>query len=187
VYTSGQLPAGFVRARAQGEGDDVVLRELFGLPAHALIVHAAVVFIPLAALAAVLYGVWPALRRHIWWAMLGLGVLAPVVGWVARLSGNEYKTYWLQHGAAGEFLDSINKHQSYGNVTSWLATALGLVMLATVLYAIPGPVAVGRPTGAAARVLPVVAAVASVALAAVTLYYVILTGDAGAHATHPEL
>jgi hypothetical protein len=158
-----------------------VFREFAGLPAHALVVHAAVVFIPLAALAAILYAVWPALRKHIWWAVLGLGVLAPIVGWVARLSGAEYKKYWVANGAGGEFLDQINKHEAYGNTTALWATALGVIMLAMVLYAIPRS---GPPL---TRLAGLITSVLTVVVALVTLYYVILTGDAGAHASHVEL
>jgi hypothetical protein len=162
-----------------------VFRELFGLPAHALIVHAAVVFIPLAALAAILYAAWPALRRHIWWAVLGLGVAAPVTGWAARLSGDQYKAWWLDHGASGSFLDEINAHQALGEVTSLWATGLGVAMLFMALYAIPGPVALVKGSSPAA--LRIAVAVITVAVSAVTLYYVIRTGDAGAHATHNEI
>ena len=157
-----------------------MFREFAGLPTHALVVHAAVVFIPLACLGAILYAVWPALRKHIWWAVLGLGVLAPVTAWVARLSGDEYKAYWVSTGASGEFLAAINKHQGYGNTLSIWATLLGVVMLAMVLYAIP------RNRAPMSRLAGLVTQVLVVLVALVTLYYAILTGDAGAHATHPE-
>jgi hypothetical protein len=163
-----------------------VFRELFGLPAHALIVHAAVVFIPLATVAAILYAVWPTVRKHIWWAVLGLGVLAPVTAWAARLSGEEYESWWLETGASGTILDEMNQHQALGNVLAWWATGLGVAMLATVLYAIPGPISLGRG-GSSSQVVRLVAAVVTVALAAVTLYYVIRTGDAGARVSHNEI
>ena len=161
--------------------------ELFGLPAHALIVHAAVVFIPLAAIVGIVYAVIPATRTYVWWAVLGLGVAAPVTGWAARLSGDKYKQYWLEHGASGEFLDAINKHQSFGNPTAWWATALGVVLLVMVLYTIPGPLSLA-PKGTALPVaVRLVTIVVTVVVSLVALYYVIRTGDAGAHATHPEL
>ena len=158
-----------------------MFREFAGLPTHALVVHAAVVFIPVASIGAILYAVWPALRRHIWWAVLGLGVLAPVTAWIARLSGDEYKAYWVSTGAGGEFLDTINKHQAYGNTLSLWATLLGAVVVAMVLFAIPrtGP-PMSRLAGRVTQVL-------AVGVAVVTLYYAVRTGDAGAHATHPEL
>jgi hypothetical protein len=162
-----------------------VFRELFGLPAHALIVHAAVVFIPLAAVAAILYAVWPGVRKNLWWAVLGLGILAPVTGWAARLSGQEYETWWLANGAGGTFVDEINQHQALGNVLSWWATGLGVVMLAMVLYVFP--VKAPASGGPSSSVVRVVSAVVTVAVAGVTLYYVIRTGDAGAHLSHNEI
>jgi hypothetical protein len=143
-----------------------------------------VVFIPLAGVAAVLYALWPGLRKHIWWAVAALGIAAPAAGWAARLSGEEYEKWWLANGAGGSFVDEINQHQALGNVLAWWATGLGVAMLAWVLYLIPAPVV---KRGAAAPVARLVGAVATVAVAAVTLYYVIRTGDAGAHVSHNEI
>ena len=165
-----------------------MFRELFGLPAHALIVHAAVVFIPLATLAAILYAVWPALRKYTWWAVLGLGVLAPASGWAARLSGDQYKEWWTTppQSVGGSALDEINNHQSLGDLLSWWTTGLGVAMLVMVLYAIPAPVG---PLKGGPRPVVVQLAVAAVTVvvAAVTLYYAIRTGDAGARTSHPEI
>jgi hypothetical protein len=163
-----------------------MFRELFDLPAHALIVHAAVVFVPLAALAAILYAVWPSLRKHIWWAVLGLGVLAPATAWAAVLSGQEYERIWVDRigpdpqGPSLDLLNEIDQHQSFGNVTAYLATALGVLMLVAVLWAIP--VKASRPA-----VVRFVTALLTVGVAAATLYYVIKTGDAGARASHEEI
>jgi len=161
-----------------------VFRELLGLPAHAFIVHATVVFIPLAAVAAILYALWPSVRKHIWWAVLALGVVAPITAWAARLSGEEYEKYWLSIGASGPILDEINQHQALGNVLSWWATGLGVAMLVTVLYLIPAPIVKG---GAKSSIVRIVGSVVTVAAAIVTLYYVIRTGDAGAHVSHPDI
>jgi hypothetical protein len=160
-----------------------------GLPAHALIVHAAVVFIPLAVASAIVYAVLPASRRYLWWVVLGLGVVAPLTAWAARLSGNEYKAYWVAHGASGQFLANVDNHQSYGNMTSWLATGLGVVMLVMVLFLLPRPTELlrGSPSKPANPVLSIATAVVVVALGAVTAYYVYKTGDAGARLTHPNI
>jgi hypothetical protein len=47
-----------------------------GLPAHVLLVHAVVVFVPLAALLVILSAVWPAARRR-------LGIITPIVALIA--------------------------------------------------------------------------------------------------------
>jgi hypothetical protein len=168
-----------------------VFYEISGLPAHALIVHVAVVFIPLAVLAAIVYAVLPATRRHVWWIVAALGVIAPLAAWAARLSGNEYRNYWISHGASGEFLNKINTHQSYGIPTSLLTTGLGVVMLLMVFYAIPYPRVSGSTGSAAAasqpQVIVWVTVVVTVGLALVTAYYVFKTGDTGARATDPAL
>lgn len=158
-----------------------MLTSVFGLPAHVLIVHAAVVFIPLAALAGIVYTLVPRSRSHIWWAVLGLGVIAPLAGWAARISGTSFRQQKIDEGASGAFLDSINRHQSFGLPTSWWATGLGVALLVTVLYAIPGPISFGAGRSPAAAVR-VAAVVVTVVVSVVTLYYVIRTGDSGAHA-----
>ena len=162
--------------------------EIMGLPAHALIVHAAVVFIPLAVLAAIAYALVPFTRRHIWWIVLALAIVAPGAAWAARLSGDQYRAYWVDHGASGEFLNKIDIHQSFGNTCSLWTTGLGVVMLALVLYAIPRPVdAGGSAVAVRPRALVLVTVVVTVVVALITAYYVYKTGDAGARATHPTI
>jgi hypothetical protein len=63
---------------------------------------------PLAALAAIVYAWCRSQRRHIWWIAAALGVIAPAAAWAARLSGDNYRNYWISHGASGEFLNKIN-------------------------------------------------------------------------------
>ena len=58
-----------------------------GLPVHALVLHAAVVFIPLLALGAVVYAVVPRWRSRTGWAALLLALVAPVCAFVTRESG----------------------------------------------------------------------------------------------------
>ena len=121
----------------------------------------------------------------------------PPYRWAARLSGGEYKAYWESHGASGEYLAHINTHQAYGNTLSLVATGLGLVMLAMVLFVFPlhiGPTGVplhigptGTPSKSVNAVLSISTVVVVVALGAVTAYYVFKTGDAGARVTHPDI
>ncbi|GIL27937.1 DUF2231 domain-containing protein [Actinocatenispora comari] len=67
------------RASCRESEGDVVFGEIAGLPAHVLLIHVVVVLVPLAALAAVLCAVWPALRRRI-------GVLLPILALVALVA-----------------------------------------------------------------------------------------------------
>jgi hypothetical protein len=60
---------------------------IFGLPAHALLVHAVVVLAPLTALLEILCGFWPAARRRLVWLVLALAVVTTVVTPVAADAG----------------------------------------------------------------------------------------------------
>ena len=62
---------------------DVVL----GLPLHPLVVHAAVVLVPVAALVVALAGVWPRFRRWAGWLPAALALAVLVVVPVATQSG----------------------------------------------------------------------------------------------------
>src|SRR3954468_20452588 len=61
--------------------------QVAGLPMHALVVHAAVVFTPLAVLAAVVFAIVPRWRYLTRWPTVVLSAAAFVSVWIARLSG----------------------------------------------------------------------------------------------------
>jgi hypothetical protein len=65
----------------------VELETLFGLPAHPLVVHAAVVMLPLAALATIACAAIPRARRYYAPIALGLAVLATLAVGLAQGSG----------------------------------------------------------------------------------------------------
>ena len=60
---------------------------LFGLPAHPLILHAAVVLVPLAAIGTIAIAFWPAARRRIGWVVVGLALVGTVSCYLASKSG----------------------------------------------------------------------------------------------------
>jgi len=60
---------------------------IFGLPSHPLIVHAAVVLVPLAAIGAIVIAFWPAARERIGWITAGLGVVGFFFAFFAKQSG----------------------------------------------------------------------------------------------------
>jgi len=64
-----------------------ILDSLFGLPAHPLLVHGAVVLVPLAALGTIVIAFWPAARERIGWITTGLGVVGFVFAFLAKESG----------------------------------------------------------------------------------------------------
>ena len=152
--------------------------EFMGLPVHPLLVHAAVVFVPLLCLLAVVYAVVPRLRAMTGWAAAALAVAAPFAAWFATLSGKELEAKLLAQGMSGPIVQQINDHQGFGDRTLYFSIALGVVTLLMVfLY--------GTRSGRA-RTIPsaasIVLAVITIGLAAGTGYYAFKTGDSGARA-----
>ena len=60
---------------------------IFGLPGHPLLVHAAVVLVPLAAIGTIVIAFWPAARNRIGWITAGLGVVGFFFAFFAKESG----------------------------------------------------------------------------------------------------
>lgn len=148
--------------------------KVFGLPVHALVVHAAVVFVPLLALVAIGYAVAPRLRSRLDWAAALLAVVAPLVAWVAVLSGNAFRRRLIARGFGGVVLERINRHMTYGNYTLWVVAGLGVLTL-LLLAGTWRRRAWSGPVTLALSVLVVLAALAAT-------YFVIRTGDLGARA-----
>jgi uncharacterized membrane protein len=138
--------------------------EIHGLPLHALVVHVAVVFGPLAALAGLAYAV-PSLRDRARWPLVATVVIAVVAVWVAYLSG-EHLADVNKYG--GPLQKLLEKHENRAGV-------LRIVMSA---YAVVSIVAAWQHARAGATRLVLGALV--VVLAVLVLVYVTLTGDAGA-------
>jgi hypothetical protein len=149
-----------------------------GLPLHPLVVHAAVVLTPLAALAAVVFAVVPRWRYLTRWPTVVLAAAAFVSVWVSRFTGNSFLNERPQ------LRQLVVTHQTRGRELS-LLMVLFLVVVVVAAWALSGPsgLATGRgareaPVAALDRVLPVVLVVAAV----LVLVWVVLTGDAGARA-----
>ncbi|MBX6356221.1 MAG: hypothetical protein IRZ05_10265 [Micromonosporaceae bacterium] len=154
----------------------MVFEEINNLPLHPLVVHGAVVLIPLLVLGAVVYAVAPRLRPRVSWAVVTLAVAAPLAALFAKLSGDAFRQRLIDRNAlSGEVLNRVNDHRSLGNITLWLTIALGVVTLLFVLV-----------TSRRSRSVPVwsvvVVGLVVVGLAAVSGYYVFQTGDHGARA-----
>ena len=139
--------------------------EINGLPLHPLVVHAAVVFGPLAALAA-LASLVPRWRDRMRWPMLVLAVLATGALVVAYVSGGEL----LDSRPALRASPQVESHEALGEQMLWVSLAFGaFAILAGWLHA---------RTGALRVVVDVLLAVAAV----VVLVWVFRTGEAGARA-----
>lgn len=165
-----------------------MFEEFMGIPAHPLLVHAAVVFVPLLALLAVAYAFVPVVRRHIRWVLALLAVGAPLAALLAKLSGDAFFARMNARNAITEgFYPTIDNHRDQGTLTLYAAAVLGLLTLALVFLVAPAAPRTTSPAGGTAvatrtGVLPIVLGVLVVAASAVSLYYVLRTGDSGAKA-----
>ena len=157
-----------------------MFERISGLPAHALLLHAAVVFIPLLVLAALAFGLVPGLRGRVWWAAALLAVIAPVAAFAAKESGEALEGILRAKGYSAEILAQVATHADYGGLTFWLTVALGLLVLVHVYLAGSFP-RVPAPAGVPAAVSLVLGLVTAV-VAVITAYYVYKTGDSGAKA-----
>ncbi|GAA1128820.1 DUF2231 domain-containing protein [Nocardioides aquiterrae] len=141
--------------------------EINGLPLHPLVVHAAVVLGPLAALAAILYAVLPGWRDGLRWPMVVLVLVATAAIWTAYYTGINFrgtKDFFNQPPVAAK----IDQHARYANILRWVTTGLAVVAVAAAwLHARVGTIRI-------------VLSSALVVAGTVTLAYVVLTGEAGA-------
>ena len=64
-----------------------LLDSIFGLPAHPLLVHAAVVLVPLAAIGTIVIAFWPAARTRVGWIVAGLGIVGFFFAFLAKQAG----------------------------------------------------------------------------------------------------
>ena len=101
--------------------------EIHGLPVHPLAVHAAVVFVPLAALMGILFAV-PRTRAWSRVPLLLVSLAAVVAVFVARQSGFKLK----DHLAEGNFtyLNLVDEHQSRANLLFVFVIIFAVVAIA---------------------------------------------------------
>ncbi|TYL45922.1 hypothetical protein FXB39_15535 [Nocardioides sp. BGMRC 2183] len=143
--------------------------EINGVPLHPLVVHAAVIFTPLAALAGLGYAV-PAWREWLRWPLVVLAAISLVSIWVAYFSGEDLREERFAT-AAGPFADKLDTHEEWA----------GRLRIGGTVFAVVTFVAAWLHTRTGPTRTVLAALVAITAL--VTLVLVILTGDAGAQAT----
>lgn len=140
-----------------------------GLPLHPLVVHAAVVFTPLAGLAAVAYLV-PKWRDHLRWPVLVLGVVAALAVWLAASTGDPLAHQVLSGNGNPALVRAVHHHEDLAGklqVATWILAAVSVGIWW--FHARPG-----RLHQALTVLLPL-AGVAALVLC-------VLTGDAGAKA-----
>jgi uncharacterized membrane protein len=95
--------------------------ELFGLPAHPLLVHAAVVLVPLAAIGVVLIAFWPAARARLGVAVVVIAAVGTLFAYLAMQSG-EYLEEQVKE------TEQVEEHAKLGD--SGLAAAAAVLVSA---------------------------------------------------------
>jgi len=137
-----------------------------GLPLHPLVVHAAVVFAPLGAGAALAYVFLPKYRDLLRWPTLVLAVIAFGAIWAAYLTGR----YFLTQRPELAQLPGVSTHRARAKVTLVVTFVFTVVAIASAWL--------HTRTGAVRVLLATALGVSALA----TLVMVVLTGDAGARA-----
>jgi hypothetical protein len=100
------------------------LTTLWGLPAHALLVHAIVVLAPLTALLEILCGFWPAARRRLVWLIVALAGVTLVLTPLTTDAGE-----WLKDQRS-QVSPILAEHAERGDWMIYFSVALFVVALA---------------------------------------------------------
>jgi hypothetical protein len=144
--------------------------EINGLPLHPLVVHAAVVLGPLAALSALGYVGLPRHRDRLRWVTLVVVLLATAAVWAAYLTGDNFFAHGDFEHFSQKIQDRIETHEDYARTLRWITSGFAVVtVLATWLH---------HRTGAARVVLGLLVAAGAI----LTVVWIALTGEAGARA-----
>lgn len=147
---------------------------LNGVPLHPLVVHAAVVLIPLAALFAGAYAVLPRRRWQTRTPAVVLAVVAAVSIWLASISGDDLKARLHENTAI------IHRHEQlagYLQASTWVLAALVAIVWWSLPHHNPLPDKDHRE-GVTVLSKPLVVLLPLAAVAVLVL--VVMTGDAGA-------
>jgi hypothetical protein len=150
----------------------VEVEELFGLPAHPLVVHAAVVLGPLAVVATVVCAAVPRARRQFALLALGLAVVATVAVGLAQGSGEALE----EHVDETEL---VEEHAEQGErVLPW---AIAVTVAAGAVAAVP--VLMRRRPNLSGRAVTAVLVSVSLVAGVGAMWTVTEVGHSGAKAT----
>ncbi len=144
----------------------VEIHRAFGLPAHPLLIHVPVIFIPILGLIAIGLAIFPRERWNLPVAAFSVVTLAATL--LAVGAGEAFRED-RERGFGGGFVDpTLQDHAEAGETLRWLMVALTAVLVVT-LFRRRLPV-----------VFSIVLRVLSVLLAAAAIFFVIRTGHLGA-------
>jgi len=147
---------------------------IFGLPMHALVIHAVVVLVPLSTLCAIAYVVRPAWRRLLRWPTAAGAVISGVSAFVAAESGEALQRRVSQARAGTTDFVLLGQHVEWGD-RARVACLVFMVLTLVGLWFVRPPEE-RSPGGHALGVVLEAVVVLSAAAALVT---VVLAGHAG--------
>lgn len=139
---------------------------LSGLPLHPLVVHAAVVLVPLAALGAILMAFLPRFSRRFGPLVVVVSVVAAASAWLARVTG----------GTLNETVSVSEEHAEWGHQMPVAAVALAL--LTVVFWLFDRGVPSNRSRAWWLKALALLVVLVSV----VAVYLTVVAGHSGAEA-----
>jgi hypothetical protein len=148
------------------------------LPFHVLVIHAAVVVLPVGALTGIVFALVPKWRWLLRWPVLLVGVGSALLAFVSKESGEAF-------AAAVPQLDPLVKvHRERGDLLFWFSLAFMVLTILAFLW-LTGPSALASGKGAKAtksRPLELVLSAAVVVMGVLVIWQTVRTGDAGAKA-----
>ena len=150
------------------------LNNLFGLPAHPLLVHLPVVMVPLAALGALILAIRPQWWARAGWWVTGASGIGMIGAILAAGSGEE-----LEHKV--ERSQVLEHHAQLGETARLLSVILFVVLVAVMALRRY------RPNDMAKRAVGIVASVAIAASAVGATWAMVATGHNGAKASWCEV
>jgi len=151
------------------------LNNLFGLPAHPLLVHLPVVMVPMAALGAILLAIFPRFFTRYGWWVTGIAFIGAVGSILAAGSGEALEQN------LGEQSALLEHHAQLGETTRLLSIILFAILLVVML------VRRFKPDLLAKKAVGVVVSVLIGASAVGAAWAVVETGHNGAKASWCEV
>ena len=103
------------------------INNLFGLPAHPLLVHLPVVMVPMAALGAIILAIFPKLFTRFGWWVTGIAFIGAIGSILAAGSGEKLEQKLGEHSALLEY------HAELGETTRLLSIILFVILLVVML------------------------------------------------------
>ena len=156
--------------------------EIFGLPMHALVIHAVVVLVPLSAASAVAYVVRPGWRRVLRWPTAAGAVVSGASAFVAAESGEALQRRVSRVRSGTTDFDLLSTHVAWGDRARLFCLLFMVLTLAALWFVRPPDEE--SPRGHAFEVL-IGALVVLAAVAAVVT--VVVAGHAGSRVVWHDL